>query len=265
MSPADVILALLIQRVVRGDHELAVALVKAGQLVAMSAGELLIRQEEDSTAIFFLLHGSVRIEVNGRVVAARTACETVGEMAAIDPRALRAATVVVLESGFALRVSEPALAEVGARYPNLWRQLAAELAERLRESNRARRSPNPTPVVLIRASEAAMADALEKALGSEPALCRRWVEDLSSEQWHAAVGEADFAVAMEGPRGRLADRELWLGFCAGLLGRGRAFLLASPEDQRPCPCCNRLPWAPPDDLGAPAAALLAAILDLGPR
>ncbi|HMV71292.1 MAG TPA: DUF1254 domain-containing protein, partial [Pseudomonadales bacterium] len=40
-------------------------------------GERLIRQEEDGTAIYFLLRGSVRIEVNGRVVAARAANETV--------------------------------------------------------------------------------------------------------------------------------------------------------------------------------------------
>ena len=265
MSPDDPILALLTQRVVRGDAGLAAALVAAGRLVPMVPGERLIRQEEDGSAIYFLLRGSVRIEVNGRVVAARAARETVGEMAAIDPRALRAATVVVLEPGSALRVSEPALAEVGARFPNLWRQLAAELAERLRESNRSRRSPNPTPVVLIRASVPALADALEAALGPEPALCRRWVEGLSAEQWHATVGEVDFAVAVETDDVPLPDGELWLGFCAGLLGRGRAWLLASPQDGRPSPCCGRLDWAPPDALTAPAATLLEAILDLGSR
>jgi len=265
MSPDDTILALLTQRVVRGDAGLAAALVASGRLVPMVPGERLIRQEEDGTAIYFLLRGSVRIEVNGRVVAARAANETVGEMAAIDPRALRAATVVVLEPGAALRVSEPALAEIGRQHPNLWRQLAAELAERLRESNRARRSPNPRPVVLIRSGEPGLADALEEALGAEPVLCRRWPEGLPSDQWHGFVGEADFAVALEAPAAPLPDSELWLGFCAGLLGRGRAFILASPQDRRPCPCCGRLAWEPPEAVSGPAATLLAAILDLGPR
>ncbi len=265
MRSDDLAAALLRQRVVRGDRALAASLAAAGELMRLTPGQVLMRQEEDGNAIFFLVKGSVRVLVNGRAVAWREAGETVGEMAAIDPRALRAATVVSQENTIALRLSEPQIVSIGAHFPSLWRHLAAEMAERLRESNRVIRSPNPRPVILIRGGSASLHEVLSESLGGAGLLTRPWPEDAAPESWYGPVSEADFGVLVcAGPDEQGA---LWLGFCAGILGRGRAFVLTDPDDERAWPCAERLPWDPETDTQAlgPALALAAAAADLGPR
>lgn len=265
MQSDDLIAALMSQRVVRGDRTLARRLAEIGAKVQLSPGQVLLRQEEDGSAIYFLLRGSVRVLVNGRMVARRAAGETVGEMAAIDPRALRAATVIVQEPGVALRLSEPQMVALGERVPKLWRHLAAEMAERLRESNRAIRSPNPRPLFLLRGGDDVARSKLADALAGAGLQSRPWPAEAEPETWHALVSAGDFGVLLttEAP----PDREdlLWLGLCAGMLGRGRAFVVT--EIGGGWSGCERLPWDRVGDpeMCSPAAVLAEAASDLGPR
>lgn len=265
---ADELISLLAsQRAVKGDRALAAALAGAGELVPLQSGTVLLRQEEDGDAIFFLLRGAVRVEVNGRTVARRDAGETVGEMAAIDPRALRAATVVVTEPGTALRVSEPRVAAVADQHPALWRHLAAEMAERLRQSNRLIRSPNPRPEFLVRADDPRAQAALATALQDGGMVARCWPEDAEPETWYPRVFAADFGVLVLAKPGGLPLADYWMGLCSGLLGRGRAFVLTGASGAPSLPGCELVPWdqGRDPDLREAGSALVAAARDLGPR
>jgi diguanylate cyclase (GGDEF)-like protein len=82
--------------------------------------------------LYFLLGGQVRITINGRNVALRTAQEHVGEMAVIDPTASRAATVSSTVPVTALRIPEAQVFRIASRYADVWRRMAAELSRRLR-------------------------------------------------------------------------------------------------------------------------------------
>jgi len=79
--------ALLRQQIVSGDASLASDLARAGTLADYSEGQELIVQGGSDSDLFLILSGQVRISINKRTVATRTATSHVGEMALIDTTA----------------------------------------------------------------------------------------------------------------------------------------------------------------------------------
>jgi hypothetical protein len=92
--------------------------------------EMLIEQGGTDNDIHLVLSGSLNIVVNGRIVARRVPGDHVGEMAAIEPTQRRAASVIAIEETVVATISEPDLAELGAKYPEIYRCLAKELSRR---------------------------------------------------------------------------------------------------------------------------------------
>ena len=73
--------------------------------------------------VYFILSGSVGIDVNGRQVAIRMTGNSVGEMSALDPMIPRAATVFALEPTVVAKVSEPKISELANQFPIIYRLL----------------------------------------------------------------------------------------------------------------------------------------------
>lgn len=67
-------------------------------------------------------------------MAQRVAGQHVGEMAAIDPRVDRNATVKAIEDCEVAVLNEQALGRIAQLKPEIWRNIARELVQRLRES-----------------------------------------------------------------------------------------------------------------------------------
>ena len=67
--------ALLIQKCVRGQPEMANDLATAVAIREMKVGEILIQQDGEDTHMYFILAGKVDIIVNDRVLAQRHAGE----------------------------------------------------------------------------------------------------------------------------------------------------------------------------------------------
>ena len=84
------------QSLVANDPNIARALVRNGELVHLDDRQVLVHQQDPNNEIFLILHGAIAIEVNGRRLAVRGAGAHVGELALVDPLAVRSATLVAL-------------------------------------------------------------------------------------------------------------------------------------------------------------------------
>ncbi len=124
---------LMLQTAINGDIILAELIANECRISEYKAGDVLIKQGEHTDNLYFILRGCVEVIVNDIVVARRTAGQHVGEMAAIDPRADRSGTVrAVLDCEVAI-LTEQALSNISKTKPEIWRNIARELVQRLRE------------------------------------------------------------------------------------------------------------------------------------
>jgi CRP/FNR family cyclic AMP-dependent transcriptional regulator len=140
------------QHFVCGSTKFAEDLVAVGKLEAWAPGAEIATQGSPDRDLFLILLGQFSIRINGREMAIRTAGQHVGEMALIDHRDLRSATVIAREQSVTLRISESDFTKLAESNPYAWRCLAAELADRLRQRGRFIRSLNTTPIVFIGSS-----------------------------------------------------------------------------------------------------------------
>src|SRR3989442_801305 len=134
--------ALMEQKIVCHWEPLAVALADVADLIEIEPQDELIAQDSADNDIYLILAGRVAIRVHKREIAIRQTGEHVGEMALIDPTAPRSAGVFATERTVLARVSEPHFTAIASDYPDLWRELAKELAGRLRQRNQFVQVPN---------------------------------------------------------------------------------------------------------------------------
>lgn len=236
--------ALKAQTLISGSAELAREIMKCGHLQHHKADEVLMQQGDPDNDVLLVVSGEVSIRVNGRSVASRTAGTHVGEMALADPLAKRSATIVATEPTVALRLSEHHFSGIAARYPDVWRRVAVEIAKRLRERNRFLRQPHNEPVLFIGSSAEAqhIADRVYEKVVNKRIVPRLWskgVFEASStaiESLVKAAQEADFAAlvltsdditrsrgaAKPAPRDNVIFE---LGLFIGAIGRERVFIL----------------------------------------
>ena len=171
------------QSLVANDPGIARALVRIGEFVHLDDRQVLIHQQDPNNDIFLILHGAIATEVNGRQIAVRDAGAHVGELALVDPLAVRSVTLVALAPTVVFRIPEHKFSKVAARYPDLWRRIAFEIANRLRERNRFLIPPHSQPMLFIGSSAEGrtVVDAMR-------AVMRRW--QLVPRPWTDGVFEA---------------------------------------------------------------------------
>ena len=147
------------QPLVDGKDDIADELASVAVIVPYEPDELIIVQDGTDTDIFFIITGSVLVSPNNRDDTTRTAGTHVGEMATIDPAARRSATVRAREPSVMARVSESDFSRIATAHPQIWRHLAREMADRLRE--RAAKVPLRKSIsrVFIGSSHEALATA----------------------------------------------------------------------------------------------------------
>jgi predicted nucleotide-binding protein len=236
--------ALAEQFVAEHSAEIARALCRVAKVSELLQGAQLISQEAADNDIHFILSGAVDVLIKRRKIATRGSGLHVGEMAMIDPHCRRSATVVANQDTVVATVAEPAFAKIAQKHPSMWRRLALELANRLRERSKFICEPNPCPVVFIGSSSEARAvvEALRRSLASPGLRVQTWTKGVfrasrtTIEDLEEQAQKADFAVLVASPddmtrsRGKAmaAPRDnvlLELGLFMGALTRGRTFLL----------------------------------------
>lgn len=232
------------QVIVRGDEGVARELARVVVLRALAPGETLIVEGHADNDIYLILTGSLSVRVRGRHVALRPHGQHVGEMAVINPAERRSASVVALEPSVVAMVREPDFATLAAKVPELWRRLASELADRLRQRNVYVRPVNTQPVVFVGSSVEALeiARAIQDCFLHDPFVIRLWTDKVFGAS-QIVIDElarlavlADYAILVLKPddlleiRGqRIAaprDNVIFeLGLFIGALGRDRCFLV----------------------------------------
>jgi CRP/FNR family cyclic AMP-dependent transcriptional regulator len=124
------------QRIVAGNPVLAAEIAGVIALSAVPAGATLIEQAHEDNDLFLIFEGEFHVLVDGAVVAKRGAGEYVGEIAAIQPEFKRTATVVARSDAVVGKLTEAVLADLGDRYPTVYRAIAQQLAGHLLQRNR---------------------------------------------------------------------------------------------------------------------------------
>lgn len=232
------------QGALQGNPEAIKGIKSALRLKSFNAKDVIFRQGDVDRDVAFILSGSVSIRINDRLIAVRKAGDHVGEMAMLDPSAKRSATVTAIDETIIALVSEKKFSSVANEYPVLWRRLAIELGERLRQRSHAIKSPNQVPNIFIGSSSEALpaARALKNALEVDPVVATLWnknvfaVADTTIESLEKSITGSDFAVLVisadddvtsrgkkiKGPRDNVVFE---LGLFMGALGRTRTYIL----------------------------------------
>jgi CRP-like cAMP-binding protein/tRNA A-37 threonylcarbamoyl transferase component Bud32 len=130
------------QQLVAGKAPIARALAARVTLAELAPGTVLIEEGGSDNDLYFVLAGRVTVLVGGIEIGTRDAGQHVGEVALLDPKAPRSATVVAREPTVVAKITERDFSEVGASAPAVWRALAAGLGAILSERNRRVADPD---------------------------------------------------------------------------------------------------------------------------
>jgi CRP/FNR family transcriptional regulator, cyclic AMP receptor protein len=192
--------ALLRQTVIQGRRPAAEALADGGKVVSFPAGAEIIRQRATETHCYFLLAGTVGIQINGEWLPyQRGPNDILGEFSAINSRINRTATVTVREEVVALECSAALLRKVADGNEGIWRLIAIEVATKIDQRNQLIPAVNERPNIIMIAADERLATA--KAL--KLALSRDYDVELWSEADLVPPGGIEIDVLHE--KARLAD------------------------------------------------------------
>jgi predicted nucleotide-binding protein len=238
--------AVMGQKIVGGHAELAKEMAAGGTLMEVKAATTLIEQGAEEDDLYLILAGSFNVLVNGKHAALCGPGDHVGEMSPMQTMKRRTATVVAAEDSVVLRLSGEHIANLGEKYPPVWRHMAKELARRLDHHNAKVTKFRERSRILLIAPSSAMdvARALEKALQKDACTVDVWTDGVFRSakypigRLEEELDESDFAVAIAGPVESGGDREniiFELGFLIGRLGRNRTVLLEPATDTAELP------------------------------
>jgi predicted nucleotide-binding protein len=202
------------QTLVQGKEDIADLLATLAVIQPYDPGDVIIQQDGTDTDIFFILSGSVTVSPNRRDDTVRPAGTHVGEMATIDPAARRSATVRANEPTVVARVTEANFSRVANSHPFIWRYLAREMSDRLRQRVAKVPPRRPNARVFIASSREALniAESLETALTGDPVDVKIWTEGIfvagltNIEALEAELLRADFAVLLLSPDDEVISR-----------------------------------------------------------
>lgn len=235
--------ALRSQKILRFCHDAAELFADGGELMQFAPGEVLIHDNADDTHLYLIICGTVDIVINGHHYLSRFPGEHVGEMALIDPTQRRSAQVRAKDTTVVHRMTEAAFTALARQYPDMWRQLALELADRLRQRNKLIRPKNPAPIIFLGSSSEGLplARAIAPQL-AEPERTRLWTENVFQPSEHTMeslerqLDESDFGILVLSPDDIVKSRNkksfmprdnviFELGLFMGRLGRRRAIMV----------------------------------------
>ncbi len=232
------------QPVIGDGSDLAELVAASVEVEAFEPGSVLIEDSATDNDISFILAGVVSIRVLGREVAVRNAGQHVGEMALIDPGQRRSASVVAGDEVVVARLSASTFTALAESNPRLWRNLARELARRLRQRNRFVAPVNPRPVLFVGCSVEALpiASAIQSKFEYDPVIVKVWTDGIFApssfpiESLERVLPTIDFAALILSPDDAVTSRDATsvaprdniifeLGLFMGALGHSRTFLI----------------------------------------
>ena len=247
----NLITALQAQSIIQGNTYIASHICDRVTLIEHPVGSTIIIQDSADNDLYFILSGRVAIRVNNRDIAFRTAGTHIGEMAMIDPSARRSASVIATESTLVARISAQDFCSIADKYPVIWKCIAIELGNRLRQRNQYVKPPNLIPALFIGSSKESVPilNLLLDQLGkSKNMILIPWTADIfwpssaTLEDLETRLPSIDFAVLIFGPDDKITSRKvtslgprdnvlLECGMFFGAIGRKRTYFLKPKETE----------------------------------
>ena len=286
--------ALRHQLIVGEGERLAEAIHDSSEIMEFPPGSVIIRESAPDNDIFFILAGEVSIEVRGRRIAVRTAGQHMGEMSLIEPAEPRSAAAVAADTVVVATMTAHDFSHLADSNPRLWRNVARQLADRLRQRNQFVRPANTQPILFIGCSveSLSIAQAIQSALDHDPVTVRVWTNEVfhastfTIESLEQQLREVDFAAIVLSPDDTVISREvtseaprdnliLELGLFIGAIGHQRVFAIHPRDAEIKIPT-DLLGLTPltyrPNQLDGPSVAVAATcnelrniINSMGPR
>ena len=238
--------ALLPQKLVQYDREMASLIAELGELVQFGSGDTIIEQNGSERDVFFLIMGKVSLAVKGsQFPYTREANISVGEMSALNPTLPRSATVKAIDDTVAIKLDVKAFQQLAEKYPKIHPILAKDLVERLNQRNELIENQNEKARLFIISTVESnhIAKQIKVALfHNNNVEVTIWSEtdvfkggDYTLETLEQAVKQADFGLAIlqaddiiisrdneqRGPRDNVIFE---LGLFMGLLTRKRTYI-----------------------------------------
>lgn len=207
-------------------------------------GEVMIVQDAVDSDILFILAGSVVVSPNARDDTVRLAGTHVGELTTIDPSVKRSATVRAKEETVIARVKESDFSLIAADYPFVWRLIAQEIGQRLRDRVLKVQTKNVRPRIFVGSTSEGikLTEALRECFAVDPYEVKLWTDGIFVpgspyiESLETEKTRSDFAVLFLAPIDRVLSR--WrlsraprdnlifeLGLFMGAISRNRALML----------------------------------------
>ncbi len=240
--------ALKHQLIVGEDEQLAEAIHASSELIEYSRQSVIVKDSAADNDIFFILSGEVSIEVGGRQIAVRTAGQHLGEMSVVEPEEARSASAVAVETVVVAKMTAKDFSQLADCNSRLWRNVARQLASRLRQRNQFIRPTNTQPILFIGCSveSLSIARAMQSDLEHDPITARIWTNNVfqasafAIEALEHQLSEVDFAAIVLSPDDTVVSRDvasaaprdnliLELGLFIGAIGHRRVFAI-HPRD-----------------------------------
>jgi CRP-like cAMP-binding protein len=162
--------ALKAQPLAAGKAAIARALAEKVKLSELAPGDVLIREGAADNDLYFVVAGRVTVLVGGLEIGTREAGQHVGEVALLDPKAPRSATVMAREPAVVAKITERDFTAVATTAPAMWRTLAAGLGAILSERNRRVADPDALrardPGATTRVDDGTMTGFLQELVAS---------------------------------------------------------------------------------------------------
>ena len=237
--------ALLPQRLVEHDQQMAGDIAEQGELVQFANGDTIIEQGGYDQDVFFIIAGEVSLLVHGNQFPyTRKAGISIGEMSALDATQPRSATVKALTETVTLKLTATAFNQLADKYPKIHRLLAVDLSQRLNQRNELIEKQNEKPKLFIISTVESLdiARDIKAQLDYDDVEVTIWNEtsvfnggDYTIEALERAVKESDFGIAILQDDDIIVSREIEkrgprdnvvfeLGLFMGLLTRRRTFI-----------------------------------------
>lgn len=232
------------QLLIRGEISVCEEFKKTIELLELKDGDVLIKQGGADNKLYFILSGSFSVNVNGREIAMRLPGQHVGVMSLIDHTSRRSASVIAREPSVVASINEAEFSGIANNHPQVWRRIAVELSNRLKQRNRFVTPPRNQPVVFIGSSSESLeiARELQNLFAHDPFVIEVWSTGVFTpsatpiESLVSAVKGSDLGVIVFNPDDTITSRDqttpgprdnvvFELGLFIGHLGRERTFFV----------------------------------------
>ena len=240
--------ALLRQRLVRSDRDLAQKLAEAGQTAEYAPGGVLIEQGSWENDLHFILAGEFEVLINGQYKQTRIPGEAVGELAGLNRSRPRTATLRATKESLVLSIGLTELNQIVGTDVDFWKAAADTVADQLDHRNQEVGAANEHPRIFVISSNEGLpvARQVRQNLDGDEMPVYLWdhgtfaVSEYPISSLEDAIERADFTIAvakaddirvLRGDSSKVARDNVHIeyGISVGRLGRERSFLLVEAD------------------------------------